>query len=151
MPNRDATTRKHIAEHGCTVIHVMASGDLPAFAYSIGITQEVGEPEVCVVGLKRDLAHFVVNEYNRRVRRADCFASGQRYSGFIEGFDVLAEGVPASQYSEYFGQALSFYGGPHFRVLQLIYPTTSGVWPWSPEAPEWFRRSQPLLARLEMS
>ena len=73
LSSSDPTTMRHIADHGCTVIHVMESGDLPAFAYSVGITQEVGEPDVCVVGLKKDIAHFVVNEYNRRVRCGERF------------------------------------------------------------------------------
>ena len=37
-------------------------------------------------------------------------------------------------------------GGPDFEAVQLIWPTTSGVWPWEPAASEWFRSNQPLLA-----
>ncbi|RUX71406.1 DUF4262 domain-containing protein, partial [Mesorhizobium sp. M7A.F.Ca.CA.004.08.2.1] len=32
-----------------------------------------------------------------------------------------------------------------FRVLQLIYPTVDGIWPWQAEASNWFRAWQPLL------
>src|SRR5205085_7317303 len=119
----------------------------PPFAYSIGITQQTGEPEVFVIGLKRELAHSVVNEYNTRVRAGDRFSAGNLYSGFLGGFDVLAEEVPIAEYDEYFGQCLKYYAGPSFRVLQLVYPTTSGVWPWSEQAPEQFRSRQPVLAR----
>jgi hypothetical protein len=125
----------------------MEEGDLPPFAYSIGITQETNQPEVLVIGLKRELAHSIVNEYNDRVRAGERFEAGKNYSGFIEGFDVLAEKVPLSQYDEYVGQALSYYGGSRFELLQLVYPTTSGVWPWSAEASEWFRNHQPVLSR----
>ena len=147
MKRDDARTREHIDKYGCTVMHVAGEGDPPPFAYSIGVTEQTGEPEVVVIGLKREMAHFVVNEYNRRVCAGERFQSGQRYSGFLEGFDVEAEEVPRSAYQEYFGQALTFYGGSCFRVLQLVYPTTDGVWPWSSEASESIRQRQPLLAR----
>ncbi|MBK1715373.1 hypothetical protein CKO43_21700 [Rubrivivax gelatinosus] len=65
----DTKTRDDVAKHGCGVMHVFdPEGELPPFAYSIGIQRETGAPEVVVVGLKQPIAHFVVNEYNRRVR-----------------------------------------------------------------------------------
>ena len=147
MDRIDETTREHITEFGCSVIHVAEEDELPPFTYSVGITEQTGEPEVVVIGLKRDLAHFVVNQYNKRVRAGERFVAGQLYSGFIGGFDVLAEEVPLEAYDEYFGQNLNLYGGPNFRVLQLIYPTTTGIWPWSEQASEYFRNRQPVLAR----
>ena len=144
----DDKTREDIAKHGCSVMHVLEEGELPPFAYSIGITQQTGAPEVVVIGLKRPMAHFVVNEYNRRVRAGEHFEPGKPYSEFLEGFDVFFEDVPLSAYEDYFGQDLDFYGGPNFKVLQLIYPTTKGVWPWAEGAPESFRTWQPILAKL---
>src|SRR4051812_16286003 len=99
-------TRQDIAAYGCTVMHIIEEGELPPFSYSVGITQETGEPEVVVLGLERDLAHSVVNGYNQRVRSGERFKSGQLYSGFIGGFEVLAEEVPSAHYDEYFGQAV---------------------------------------------
>jgi len=147
MAANDEKTRDDIERYGCTVINVLEEGELPPFAYSIGVTQKTGEPEVVVIGLKRELAHFIVNEYNRRVRGGERFESGQLYSGFVDGFDLLAEEVPLSEYDEYFGRGLRYYDGPRFRVLQLVYPSTAGVWPWSMEASESFRSRQPVLAR----
>src|SRR5712692_1329172 len=118
----DERTREDIAKHGCSVIHVMEEGELAPFAYSIGITQETGAPEIVVIGLKRPMAHFVVNEYNRRVRGGERFEFSKPYAGFLEGFEVLFEDVPLSVYAEYFGQDLDFYGGSKFKVVQLIWP-----------------------------
>jgi len=145
------TTRQHISRFGCSVINVAEEGDLPPFTYSVGITEQTGEPEAVVIGLKRELAHFVINQYNMRVRAGERFVAGQYYSGFIGGFDVMADDVPVEAYEEYFGQNLNWYGGPNFRVLQLVYPTTSGVWPWSDEATASFRNRQPILSRLPLS
>jgi hypothetical protein len=129
-------------------MHVMEEGELPPFAYSIGIQQETGAPEVVVIGLKQPMAHSVVNEYNSQVRAGERFEPGKFYSGFLEGLDVCVEEVPRSAYEDYFGQNLDFYGGPKFNVLQIIYPTTKGVWPWAEDAAPSFRQWQPILAKV---
>ena len=134
-----------IDRYGCHIIHVMAEDDLPPFSYSVGITRSAGKPEVFVIGLERELSHSVVNNYNQRVRDGEIFTPGALYSGFLEGFDVTFESVDRQFYDEYFGWDLWLYDGPGFDVLQLIFPTTEGVWPWQSQATEWFRSWQPIL------
>lgn len=139
-------TLENIDKFGCSVLHIAAEDDLPPFAYSVGITKTSAAPELVVIGLKQPISHFIVNEYNRRVRSGETFVSGNRYSGFIEGFEVQAQKVDPSFYEEYFGFNLWLYEGPHFEVLQFIYPTTDGVWPWEPDASDRFRSNQPILS-----
>jgi hypothetical protein len=136
----------NIAAYGCHVIHVLEEGDLPPFAYSIGIQKTSGAPEVIVVGLQQPMAHSVVNTYNSRVQAGESFRPGALYSGFIEGFDVRFEPVDRFHYREYLGVARRFYGDDAFDVLQLIFPSTSGVWPWADEAPSSFQSRQPILS-----
>ena len=146
----DQWTKDDIAKYGCSVMHVFdAEGELPPFAYSIGIQQETGAPEVVVIGLKRPMAHSVINEYNQRVREGERFEVGKYYGGFLGGFDICIGAVPLSAYDDYFGQDIDFYGGRDFQVLQVIYPTTQGVWPWTDGAPESFLQWQPVLAKWE--
>ena len=66
-------------------------------------------------------------------------------TGFIEGFDCQFREVHVSHYREYLGWDTWLYGGTEFRVLQIVYPTTAGVWPWEPDASDWFRAWQPVL------
>ena len=148
MSDGDNRTRADIAEHGCTVIHVLGEGDLPPFAYSVGISEKTGRPEVIVIGLKRPMAHFVVNEYNTRVRTGEIFEAGKLYAGFLEGFDVMFKPVPPDVYPEYLGHDLAWYGDWRFKAVQLVYPATDGVWPWAAAASQAFRERQPVLARI---
>lgn len=144
----DQRTKEDIGKYGCSVMHVFdVEGALPSFAYSIGVQQETGAPEAFVIGLKRPMAHSVINEYNRRIRNGERFEIGQYYDGFLGGFEVCFVAVPRSAYGEYFGQNIDFYGGPQFDVVQIAYPTTKGVWPWEPEASESFLQLQPILAK----
>jgi Domain of unknown function (DUF4262) len=144
----DQRTKEDIANYGCSVMHVFdPEGGLPPFAYSIGIQEETGAPEVVVIGLKQPLAHSVVNEYNKRVRKGERFDIGKYYGGFLEGFEICIGAVPSSVYEDYFGQDIDFYGGRDFQVVQVIYPTTRGIWPWTDNAPASFLEWQPVLAK----
>jgi hypothetical protein len=146
MDDAERKLRKNIEEFGCQVMHIAAEDDLPPFSYSVGIPQASNAPEVVVIGLKQPMAHFIVNEYNNRIRSGEKFIPGEMYEGFIGGFEVLLSVIDKAHYDEYFGMNLRLYDGPNFDVVQLIYPNTSGVWPWAPEADDWFRSWQPILS-----
>jgi hypothetical protein len=81
----------------------LAEDDLPPFSYSVGIQRSSGVPEVIVIGLKQPLSHFIVNEYNTRVRAGERFAPGQRVSGFIERFECEFRAVHPSRHRNYMG------------------------------------------------
>jgi hypothetical protein len=134
-----------IEKYGCHVIHVLEDEEGPPFSYSMGVQKTSGVPEVMVIGLKRPIAHFVVSEYNSRVRAGERFAAGSRYDDFLEGFKVQFEVVTSEHFDEYLGQNKWLYRGKNFDVFQIIYPTTDGVWPWEAAASEWFRQRQPVL------
>jgi len=134
-----------IEEFGCHVLQIMAEGEFPPFSYSIGITKKLRKPEVVVIGLKEPIAGFLVNEYNTRVQAGEDFTPGKMYDGFLEGFACTFEPVAKRHFKEYFGWGRWLYGGNNFEVLQLIYPTTSGLWPWSPDYPAGFIAWQPML------
>lgn len=146
MDESDLKLIENIEKFGCQVMHISEESELPPFAYSVGIQRTSGAPEVIVIGLKREMAHFVVNEYNRRVRDGEKFTIGERYAGFIDNFEMQVAAVHRSHYKEYFGYSLWFYEGPLFDVVHLVYPNTLGAWPWDPEASDWFRAWQPLLS-----
>ncbi|MBK8235898.1 MAG: DUF4262 domain-containing protein [Deltaproteobacteria bacterium] len=134
-----------IERFGCHVIHVLPAGDVAGFSYSIGVQKSVGAPEVIVLGLNRDIAHFVVNEYNRRVHGGERFAAGRFHAGFLDGFEVTFERVDRRHYRDHFGWARWLYDGDAFEAVQLVYPSTSGIWPWDTGGPDVFGRDQPLL------
>ena len=147
MEDYERNIHTHIEEHGCSVTSVFdPEGSEPPFSYSIGIAKTAMAPELIVVGLKPEMGHWLVNEYNRRVKAGESFVPGVLYLGFLEGFSVQFRPVARKHREEYMRSATWLHGGPDFEALQLIWPSTTGVWPWAPEASEWFRANQPLLA-----
>ncbi|MEG4191112.1 DUF4262 domain-containing protein [Microcoleus sp. Pol17_C1] len=147
MKDYERDIHRHIEEFGCSVTSVVdPDGKEPTFSYSIGIAKTTSQPEVIVVGLRTELGHWIINEYSRRAKAGEEFAPGVLYLGFLEGFAVQFGHVSRDHRSEYMRSATWLHGTPDFSALQLIYPNTSGVWPWDDDADDWFRANQPLLA-----
>ena|SRR3989338_5184296 len=146
MDENDRKVFDNIEKYGCHVIYVFDTNEIyPPFTYSVGIQKSSNAPEVVVVGLKKEISAFIVNEYNRRVREGEQFVTGKKYDGFLEGFEVFFEPVNECHYKEYFGYNIWLYGGHDFKVLQVVWPSTTGIWPWQEEASEWLRNNQPML------
>jgi hypothetical protein len=141
MNSEESRALQDIEQYGCHVLQVLEDAIHPRFSYSIGIEQTTGHPELIVTGLQHELAASIINEYCSRLKAGESFQPNYAYSGFLEGFDVVLKQVNPKHYREYFGWALWLYKGSSFRVFQLVYPSTQGVWPWDPEAPDdylWF-------------
>ncbi len=141
MDKNEERALSDIKEYGCHIIHIMEEDQYPRFSYSIGIEKNTNQPEIIITGLNHEIAHWLINEYNNRVKSGVVFEANKYYSGFLDEFEVTFKEVEKKHYQEYFGWAKWLYKGDSFKVLQLIYPSTSGVWPWDSGAPEdytWF-------------
>ena len=147
VSNMERNILQHIEEHGCSVTSVFDPQKVePPFSYSIGIARSSGAPELIIIGLSSKLSHWMVNEYNRRIRSGEQFLPGVLYLGFLEGFAVQFGPVAREHWAEYMRSACWLHGGSEFDALQLIWPSTSGIWPWDAEALDWLRANQLLLA-----
>lgn len=143
----DKKLLKNIEEFGTHNLHVFdATGREPEFTFSIGLYHSYNHPEILAIGLKKDIAQWILNEIARCIREENIsFEEGTDYSELIEGFDVKFLDVHKSHYKEYLGTAIWFYEGHDFPVLQLVWPSTSGYFPWETGASEDFKTWQPIL------
>lgn len=146
----EAKALADIDEYGLHIIAVQEEGELPPFAYSIGIEKSLGLPELIVIGLKRELAHSMINECYKRMKAGISMPVGAEVDELLGGdFKCLIGEVLPIHFAEYMGWAKWLYKGEGFRAQQIIFPSTAGVYPWEPEASEWFRNRQPLLGKSE--
>src|SRR6266478_6840961 len=58
-----------IENYGCHVIHVKPQQPIPGWSYTIGLYETLQQPELIVVGMKRDLAHYLLNEAACRMKQ----------------------------------------------------------------------------------
>jgi hypothetical protein len=142
----DEQVLKDVREHGWHVVKVLAEGDLPEFAYSIGLFHTFGHAEVLIYGLPSDSTHVIINDLGDQVRASRRYAAGQTTDEFLEGYDCTFRAIPRSQYAEHLGGALSFYNHEDFPAIQLVYPDREGRWPWQDGVSDSFRRHQLVLA-----
>lgn len=145
MDERDQKALNDIEEFGCHVLNVMEGEDEPSFTYTIGINKKQSKPDVVIFGLKTDLAHSMANNYKSRLLQGEIFLPGKFYADFLGDFDVCFVKVAKKYFEEYFGWGLWFYDGDDFEVLQMVWPTTDGVWPWDDEKTDFYKWAQPIL------
>ena len=144
----DKRVAANVEAYGCHIVSVFdPEEDHPLFSYSIGIQATSGVPEAIVVGLKPKLGGFMINEYNRRVRAGETFKRGTLYPGFLGGFSVYIEPAKQKRLDEYTCGCDRYYKGKEYSVVQIVWPSTSGVWPWQRKASEWLKNNQPMLGR----
>lgn len=138
---------KNIEDHNCHVTSVFDKTEVePNFTYSVGIPKSAQKPEIIILGLDHKLAHSVANNYCRRVIQGEEFKVGEYYGGFLQGFSVVFSPVSDKYKKEYMLSACWYHGSETFDALQLIYPSTSGVWPWESDATENFKNIQPSVS-----
>ena len=134
-----------IAQHDLHVLRVHGDDAWPEFTYSVGLYRQFKLPEVIIVGLRGELAHWMLNELAARARAGERFQAGDMVDGLLDGFQVTFRPVPMDHAIAHFGWAFWYYDGGKFPTLQLVYPTTAGIWPWDANASDSFRAEQPVL------
>ena len=53
--------------------------------------------------------------------------------------------VEKKHYKELLGWGLWLHDGDDFEVLQMIWPTTDGLWPWDDDKSDFYIWAQPIL------
>jgi len=133
----DAIVAKNIAEHGWHVMMVYGTVDDPGptFAYTIGLHESYGHAEVLVSGLDDDprFVHRVLNGIGNEVRDGRTYAPLTASDGILAGHACWFLPVHPDRYHEVVVQAVRHYGGTAFPVVQLVWPSTKGVFPWDPD------------------
>jgi hypothetical protein len=142
-PDQDLLNK--IQTHGWAVIRVSGE-DGPDFAYSIGLYEKFGQPEIIILGLKPDTAHKLINDVGEAMGQGIVVRAGETSDAFLDSFRCTFRRVPPHQYRAYLGRALWYYKDRAFPALQFIYPDRHGRWPWEEGVHADFRRTQPVLA-----
>ncbi|MEP1553226.1 MAG: DUF4262 domain-containing protein [Paraglaciecola sp.] len=144
MNQAEIEIMKNIEEYGCHVTSVFdPKEDDPNFTYTTGITRQTKKPELIILGLRNDLASWIANEYNSRIQNDENFSVGDFYEGFLDGFEVCFKPVAEKYKEEHMLSCNWLYKGTDYPVLQLVFPTVNGIWPWEKDASESFKSLQP--------
>lgn len=129
-------------------IHVIAVGEDsigPGFVYSIGLFETYAHPEIIIVGLRQELAHSLLNNMAADIKQGRTFNSQDFHDGVLDGFVCYFGDVKRELYEDYVGWDIWFYDGENFPLVQCVYPTVLGKFPWDKDFPEDSRWFCPML------
>ena len=135
-----------IREFGQHVLAVAEDDEGPGFIYSIGLFENYAHPEIIIIGLRQELAHLLINNIAFDIKEGKTFSPGEFHEGVLDDFLCYFAAVHPEHYRDFVGWARWYYGGDDFPLVQCIYPTTNGVFPWEKDFPENSKWSCQMLA-----
>ena len=136
------TTLNNIERSGWSAMLIGGEAVGSRFAYSVGIFDTQGFPEIIVVGLPSKTAHFAL-QYSLEAMQAGSDLATGRHRDIVGEVEVIFRPVARKWYEHVMCQANRYYTNDPIPALQLIYPDTQGRFQDEPLFKEYFR--QPLL------
>jgi hypothetical protein len=126
-------------------MHVGADRFTPGWSYTIGLHETLKQPELIVVGLQNDAAHFVLNETANRLKKGLRIEEGHRERELLVDVDCEFRRIEQRWLRHAMGFAVWFDGNDEFAVFQVVYPDLANCFPWEGRFDESWRDRQPLL------
>lgn len=140
-------TKSNIDKFGLQVIMISPTNYSPAFAYSIGLWETYGHPEIICFGLPKDIGHKIINDVAEIIKQGNKIEVNKNYSEVFKDSKATFLEVDTRNIEDYFGLALDYYKHKRFRALQLIWTDRNDKFPWEEGFEEKFLYKQPLLDR----
>ena len=140
-----------IEKHGWHCISVVAEDEGYSFTYSIGLFSSYGHPEVIVFGFGADFAHELLSDIAAFAAEGLPLDMGLPSDQLLEGFSCVFLEVPPSGRDRWALSAKWYYEDADFPLYQLVWPSTSGFFPWDSRADASFLQSQPVLGDVPAS
>jgi hypothetical protein len=124
----DARTISDIEEFGCSVVNVAASRAGLGWAYTIGIFDTCGSPELITVGLPPEVADFALTAAAKWMR-AGSDLTKRRHRELVGRVECEFRAVDQRWPEHLMDWAVWYYNRADFPVLQLVYPDGEGRFP----------------------
>lgn len=150
MDKTEQKIKSDITKHGLHIIHVLAEDDLPNFSYSIGLYETYQKSEIIIIGLKQDMQQVLLNNIAYDYKQGRELESGKMHNDILDDYECLLLDIDKKNYDEYMGQAIDYYKSKDFPVMQIIWPTPSKMYPFDKDAPDGFKKWQPVLGKYKV-
>ena len=148
MSKYSTRVKSDIKKYGHHIIHVLGENDEPNFSYTIGLYETYQQPEIIIIGQSQDLLQVLLNNLAYDYKNGRVLTSGELEEDILDDYKCMAVNVDKKHYEEFLGIAMDYYKGVDFPVMQIIWPTQSNQFPYDKDAPEGFKKWQPVLGKL---
>lgn len=135
------------ASHGWAVMKVHADPErgMPSLAYSVGLHETFGHPEIIITGFDLGLMQDLINDMGEAVRAGGRYEPGRDYDRIVRDYMCRTAEVSTQWRLRLMYAACWFYDSLDFPALQLLLPDRQGLFPTDEACEESCRRLQPLL------
>lgn len=143
-----------IASKGWAVEPVPARGDtdppVPGYAYTIGLPEAVGFPDIVVFGLTPAAASGLLEMVVDLLRAGTEIPIGAEVVGLYDGeLRAAFATVEVEQWAEMFATGMAWRRGEPFDLVQLLWPDRNGFLPYEAGFDQRMRHAQPVIGRFE--
>jgi hypothetical protein len=149
MTHIEQEIKSNIKKYGHHIIHVLEEEDEANFSYTIGLYETYKQPEIIIIGQSQDLLQVLLNNLAYDYKQGRVLTSGQLEEDILDDYKCMALDVDKKHYEEFLGLAMDYYKGIDFPVMQIIWPTQSNQYPYDTDAPEGFKKWQPVLGKVK--
>ncbi|WP_369184705.1 DUF4262 domain-containing protein [Streptomyces sp. Y1] len=129
LRRRWATRTAHVREYGWHVVGVGGGGEVPDWAFTVGLWHSFRLPEVVMAGLELQGMMHWLNDAAALLRDGAPTAPGTLLPDVIEGYRLRIEPVDPSWHGPLFGTAVGFYRHAPVPFVQLVWPDREHRWP----------------------
>ena len=142
MDKHEQRALENIEKYGCHIMYVFDPKSAePPFTYSVGLYKTYGFPEIVIVGLRAETSQVIINGIGLDYKEGKSLKAESYSSEILRGYDCFVTEVDKKFYEAYFGWGIWFYKGTDFPVLQLLYPSAEGHFPWEKEFPKTMKQT----------
>jgi hypothetical protein len=119
---------------------------VPAYAYTIGVPELVGFPEIAVFGLAPVAANGLLGLVVDACRGGTEIPLGVELVGLLDNdLRCVFAPVDLAEHGALFATATAWYQGATFELVQLIYPDRNGWLPYESGFDDRMRFAQPVV------
>ena len=118
----------------------------PGYAYTVGLTGDVGFAEVAVFGLTPAAAKGLLGLVADACRGGTEIPLGVELVGLLDNdLRCLFAPIDLGRWGAYFATALQWYRGRPFELVQLLYPDRNGFMPYEAGYEQRMALAQPVI------
>jgi hypothetical protein len=128
LDEREKGTMDHIEEFGWEVVMIDPDHANLGWAFTVGLHDVFGKPELIIIGLNKETAQWLLNDAAKRMLEGADLTQG-RHKDLLEGVDVIFRAVDRKWLRQVMGWATWYNDGDEFPVLQAIFPDKQNRFP----------------------
>ncbi len=137
-----------VAAFGWHCVNIHPEGDHVGYAFTVGLFQSYGHPELIIFGLSAKIAHHILAIAADAAKAGKPLDLSQPTDALLNDYVCCFVEVPRTEYYEHVGYCRWYYQGNDFPLHQIVWPSRSGLFPWHEQATPEFRAAQPVIAHV---